>query len=196
VQVEILRRAGPDAIIAIGSYAACAAFIRDARDAGWRIPIANVSFVGSENLAALLLESSRSAGKNYTQDLINSQVVPSYEDTSLPAVREYRQLLGTYQSMLPTDVIEALQTPVAYSFVGFEGFLNATLLVEVLSRMGAKIERRRIKEVVEGIEHLDLGIGAPVSFGPLKHQGLDEVYYTTLRDERFVPLTSWERWKR
>ena len=36
-QVDILRNAAPDGIISIGSYAACAAFIRDARDAGWRI---------------------------------------------------------------------------------------------------------------------------------------------------------------
>jgi branched-chain amino acid transport system substrate-binding protein len=61
-QVGILKNAAPDAVIAIGSYAACAAFIRDARDAGWRIPVANVSFVGSESLAALLLESGRATG--------------------------------------------------------------------------------------------------------------------------------------
>jgi branched-chain amino acid transport system substrate-binding protein len=61
-QVDILKNAAPDAVIAIGSYAACAAFIRDARDAGWRIPVANVSFVGSESLAALLLESGRATG--------------------------------------------------------------------------------------------------------------------------------------
>src|SRR5262249_10195202 len=49
-QVDVLRRADPDAIIAVGAYAACAAFVRDARDSGWDVPIANVSFVGSENL--------------------------------------------------------------------------------------------------------------------------------------------------
>ena len=54
-QVEILKAAGPDAIVSIGSYAACAALIRDARDSGWKVPIANVSFVGSETMADLLL---------------------------------------------------------------------------------------------------------------------------------------------
>ena len=53
-QVDVLRKTDADAVICIGSYAASAAFIRDARDAGWQVPIANVSFVGSENLLNLL----------------------------------------------------------------------------------------------------------------------------------------------
>lgn len=195
-QVEVLKHADPDAVIAIGSYAACAAFIRDMRDTGWQIPVANVSFAGSESLAALLLESGRASGMDYTQDLINSQVVPSYEDTSLPAVREYRALMGTSTPRLPVGLKEEEYTPFAYSFVSFEGFLNAKLLVEILDRMGAQARRNHIKEVVEGIRDLDLGIGAPISFGPHKHQGLDKVYYTTLRDGQFVPLTSWERWQK
>src|SRR5512135_3270265 len=88
-QVKILKSSGADAVISIGAYAACAAFIRDARDAGWDVPIANVSFVGSEFLLNLLIEAGRVSGKDYTVDLINSQVVPSYEDTSLAAVRQY-----------------------------------------------------------------------------------------------------------
>src|SRR5439155_18295569 len=53
-QVEILRESDPDAVVCVGAYAACAAFVRDARDAGWDVPVANVSFVGSENLLSLL----------------------------------------------------------------------------------------------------------------------------------------------
>ena len=51
-QVAILQDAKPDAIISVGAYAACAAFIRDARKAGLNVPIANVSFVGSESMRA------------------------------------------------------------------------------------------------------------------------------------------------
>src|SRR5205807_6321435 len=80
-QVDILREAAPDAVICVGAYAACAAFIRDARDSGWDVPIANVSFVGSENLLALLKKAGDASGKDYMHDLINSQVVPSpYRD--------------------------------------------------------------------------------------------------------------------
>ncbi|GKT37939.1 ABC transporter substrate-binding protein, partial [Aduncisulcus paluster] len=48
---------------------ACAAFVRDARNAGIDIPICNLSFVGSENMLQLLSDLSRSTGKDYTHDL-------------------------------------------------------------------------------------------------------------------------------
>src|SRR5262245_65040095 len=86
-QVEILKAAGPDAIVSIGSYAACAAFTRDARESGWKVPIANVSFVGSEAMADLLLQLGTAKGVDYTSNLINSQVVPSFDDLAMPAVK-------------------------------------------------------------------------------------------------------------
>ncbi|MBI3928358.1 MAG: ABC transporter substrate-binding protein [Armatimonadetes bacterium] len=184
-QVDILRRPGADAVICIGAYPACAGFIRDARRAGWNVPIANVSFVGSESLLELLRPSG------HTQGLINSQVVPSYTDTTLPGVREYRSLMEG-APMPPRDVLgSAAYPPIAHSFVSMEGFLDARLLVELLRRMGPKLERSRIRPVMESMRDLDLGIGAPVSFGPDRNQGLDTIYYTTVEEGRFVPLTDW-----
>lgn len=193
-QVTILRNSGADAVISIGAYAACAAFIRDARDAGWDVPIANVSFVGSEFLISLLLEAGQAKGRDYTTNLINSQVVPSYEDTSLSAVREYREYMDTHSQLPPVHLVEPGYRPLRYSFVSFEGFLNAKLLVEILKKMGPRFEKGRIKPVVESIRNLDLGIDARVSFSPTRHQGIDRVYYTTYSDGRFVPVKDWSRW--
>lgn len=195
-QVEVIKKASADAVISIGSYAVSAAFIRDARNAGLNIPIANLSFVGSENMTDLLLRSSRTAGKDYTKGLINSQVVPSYQDSALPAVQEYRQLMEKYQPLPPRDLTEASYSPLPYSYVSFEGFLNAKLLVEVLKRMGPGPTKSRIKEIVESINSADLGIDAPVTFGPHKHQGLDKIYYTTMKGDRFVPLSDWRGWEK
>lgn len=194
-QVDILMKSGANAVISIGAYAACAAFIRDARDAGWDVPIANVSFVGSEFMLNLLLQSGKEKGKDYTFNLINSQVVPSYEDTSLKAVREYRELMDKYNPMPPQGLMEDGYRPLRYSFVGFEGFLNAKVLVEILKRMGNNLEKSRIKEVVENIKNLDTGIDEKVSFGPNKHQGLNKVYFTTYEKGRFVPVKDWNRWR-
>jgi branched-chain amino acid transport system substrate-binding protein len=195
-QVEILRAAAPDAVISIGAYEACAAFIRDARDAGWDVPIANVSFVGSESLLELLLETGEKAGKDYTTNLINSQVVPSYDDTSLPAVREYREAIERLNPMPPAELVDGDYHPHRYSFVSFEGYLNAKLAVEVIRRMGGQVERARLREIAESVGGLDLGIGAPVSFGEDRHQGLDVVYFTTVDQGRFVPIVDWDRWER
>ena len=51
-----------DAIISVGAYEAYVAFIRDARDAGMNVPIANVSFVESENMLNLLINTSNETG--------------------------------------------------------------------------------------------------------------------------------------
>lgn len=131
-QVGILQKAAPDAIIVIGAYAAAAAFIRAARDTAWDIPIANVSFVGTERMLSLLQESGKARGKNYTTNLINSQVVPSYEESALPAVQQYREYMDTYRPQPPPEIVEKGYEPLGYSFVSFEGFLNARLLVEIL----------------------------------------------------------------
>lgn len=195
-QVAILKRSNPDAIISISTYAAGAAFIRDARNAGLDVPIANVSFVGTEFLIDLLLKTGKENRRNYTANLINSQVVPSYEDISLPAVKEYRTLLQTSRAMPPAELLEEGYTPLEYNFVSFEGFLNAKVLVEILKRFDKLPEKQRLRQVVEGIAKLDIGIDTPVSFGPRKHQGLDKIYYTTVRNGRVVPVTTWEMWRK
>ena len=104
-QVEILKPSKPDAVICIGAYAACAAFIRDSVDLGLQVPIANLSFVGSENLLELITEG-RQDSRRYTRLLVNSQVVPSYEDVSIPAVREYRELMRRYDPQAPRELLK------------------------------------------------------------------------------------------
>jgi branched-chain amino acid transport system substrate-binding protein len=195
-QMAILKAAGAEAIVSIGSYAACAGLIRDVRDSGWKVPIANVSFVGSEAMADLLWQLGKAKGSDYTSNLINSQVVPSYEDRSLPAVKEYRQRMDEYGAKVPHLWSASDYQPLRYSFVSLEGFLNAKLLVQILSYLGPVAAKSRIKETVEDLRNLDLGIGSLISFGPDKHQGSDRIYYTTLDDNKFVPLVSWDRWKK
>lgn len=195
-QVDILRAADPDAVISIGAYAACAAFVRDARDSGWTVPIANVSFVGSENLLALLLDAGKASGVDYTQNLINSQVVPSYNEESIPAVREYRDFTAKYNVAPPAEfAADGYQSP-KHSFVSLEGFLNAKLLTAILQKMGPPFERGRIRAAVEAVTDLDLGTGERVSFGPSRHQAGNRVYFTVVRGDQFVPLDDWSRWRK
>ena len=192
-QVEILQGVSPDAVICIGSYAACAAFARDAVDLGLRVPIANLSFVGSENLLHLLSED-RDDAETYTRYLVNSQVVPSYEDTSIPAVREYRELMARYNPAVPTELVKEPYSPFEQSFVSLEGFLDAKLMTEILRRLGDIPSRMGLEDAVFSVRDFDLGIGERVSFGPDRRQGLQTVYYTVVQDGRFVTLDDWESW--
>lgn len=194
-QVEILRQAKPDAIISIGVYGACAAFIRDARDVGLDVPIANISFVGSENLLDLLAEAGRSNAKDYTRNLINSQVVPSYYD-DLPAVKEYGELLDKFNPGPPSEISAGDYKPQRRSFVSLEGFLDAKLLVAVLNNMKT-LERASVRPAAESIKDFDLGLTKEkISFGPGQHQGLTHVYFTVVRHGRFEPFADWKEWRK
>ncbi len=187
-QVEALRKTAPDAVISIGAYPACAAFIRDARAAGLDVPIANVSFVGSDLLLRVLLSEGERTGRDLTKNIINSQVVPSYEDFSLPGVRQYRRLMETYGDRLPLDLVQGEYHPFRFSQVGFEGFLNAKVMVEILRRMQNPLDRRELVAAAESLHDLDIGIGEPVRFGPGKHDGLDRVFLTQVVNDQFVPI--------
>ena len=192
-QVEILSAASPDAVICIGAYAACAGFARDAVDLGLRVPIANLSFVGSENLLKLLTEG-RDDAESYTRLLVNSQVVPSYEDTSIPAVREYRERMAHYDPQVPEELVKEPYSPFPHSFVSLEGFLDARLMTEILRRLEGTPDRAGLEEAVFSVRDFDIGIGEKVSFGPTRRQGLQTVYYTVVRDGRFVTLDDWQGW--
>ncbi len=194
-QVEILAAAQPDAIISIGTYEACAAFIRDARDAGLNIPICNLSFVGSENMLQLLSGLEKSSGKKYTANLINTQAVPTYEDTSLAAVRDYRKVMSE-NSPAPPEEFAKDYKPLKFSFISFEGYLNAKVMSVILERMMARPNKTSLYSATLSIRDLDIGLDDPISFSRGKHQGLDKVYYTTVSGGQFVPLTNWNRWSK
>jgi len=189
-QVEILKKSDPQAVICIGAYGACAAFLRDAVDAGLEIPIANLSFVGSENLLQLISEGTE-ASERYARLLVNSQVVPSYEDESILVVKEYGELMRRYNPKVPGDLYQADYQPFDKSFVSLEGFVNAKLLVEILNRLGDAPSRERLEEAVFSIKDFDLGIGELISFSPERRQGMRRLYYTVVEEGRFIPLYDW-----
>jgi len=188
-QVKILRDSGAEVVIIMGAYAPGAAFIRDAREMGWDIPIANVSFAATDVMLDLLIKQGAKTGKDYTSNLISSQVVPSYEDLSLPAIREYRELMDNSHVEIPQGMKPRTYNPRLYSFASLEGFINAKVLTEVLQRMGQEMDAKRLMTTVEAMTEYDVGIGIPVRFGPNKHQGLDAIYLMVVKDNRWVPLT-------
>ncbi len=162
-QVETLKQFHPDAIVMIGTYDACAAFIKEAIKRGmadtWFF---NVSFVGTYQLAKLL--------KDTNATVFVTQVVPPPNETSLPVVKEYHQLLKLY---FPE---------VRPSFIGLEGFLDAKLFVYALKKAGRNLSQEALITSLESIHNLDLGIGQMINFGPTNHQGWHHVYITQIKN--------------
>ena len=68
----------------------------------------------------------------------------------------------------------------------------------ILQRMGADPRRADLAATVLAMGNFDLGMGQPLSFGgdTGRRQASDKVYYTVVRDGRFVPFGDgeWEAW--
>jgi ABC-type branched-subunit amino acid transport system substrate-binding protein len=206
-QVAIMQRLQPDAVVCVGTYPACAGFVRDMRDRDVDCPVATLSFVGGGAMLKLLSAAERESNKDYTSRLVSSQVVPSYNDDSVPAVREYREAMDRYRDaiMLPDSLLyphgktaEREYAPLPYGFISLEGYLNAKLFTAILQRMGADPRRADLAAAVLAMGDFDLGMGQPLSFGgeTARRQASDKVYYTVVRDGRFVALGDgeWEAW--
>ena len=144
--VAKLAKSGAQAIVQIGAYKACAAFIRQARKAGYGGKFYNVSFVGTQALADEL-------GKDGA-GVVVSQVVPSPYNPARPVSREF--VAAAKQ-----------QGRVQANLSSMEGYLAAKLFTEGLKRAGGKPTREALIAALESINE-DFG-GYRVSFGPGNH---------------------------
>ncbi|HBI15146.1 MAG TPA: hypothetical protein DDY20_06475, partial [Desulfobulbaceae bacterium] len=157
----------------IGTYDPCAKFIKLARSKGFNPVFHNVSFVGSDELA-------RKLGGDGEGVIITQVVPPPGEMVLLPAAEDYARLLAKYYPQ---------HTP---TFVGFEGFINAKILLEGLRRAGKDITREDFIDAIDTLDVYFVGIGAKVSFGPDDHQGLSKVYFTRIENGEITMFTDWK----
>jgi branched-chain amino acid transport system substrate-binding protein len=162
--IEDIKKANPQAVVMIGAYKGCAAFIRDMKRAGANPTFWNVSFVGSKALAKELDKDGRGVQI--------SQVVPFPWDGSVPVVKEYQKLLK-----------DAKGEP---GFGTLEGFIAAKVMVEGLRRAGKTLTRENFVRAMESIQDYDVG-GFKVSFGPGNRSGSQFVDLTIIsKDQKFV----------
>ncbi|MDY0350590.1 MAG: ABC transporter substrate-binding protein [Desulfobulbaceae bacterium] len=178
--LDRIMASGAEAVIMIGTYDPCAKFIKLARTKGFNPMFHNVSFVGSDELARKLGAEG--------EGVIITQVVPPPEApegrTLLWGIEEYSNLLKKYY---PEDEL---------NFVGFEGYINAKVLVEGLRRAGRDITRENFIDAIDSIRKYSLGIANTLTFGPDDHQGLERVYFTQIKDGKFALLADWEKIRR
>ena len=170
---EALQRivsAEPDAIMLVGTYEPCAAFIKKADELGLDAAFFNLSFVGAEELARRLPDDIKG-------DVLVSQVVPP---PLTPEVHELMGIADDYVRHLKEFYPDAIPNA-----VGFEGYLNARVLVEGLRRAGRSLTREGFMKALESMKSFPLGGEAAVAFSPKDHQGLDKVYFTVLEDGEF-----------
>ena len=146
--VKTLMAAAPDAIVQVSAYKSCAAFIREARKAGYGGGYYNVSFVGTQALADEL--GKEGAG------VVVSQVMPSPYSAARPLTREFAESIKTGGNKVQAN------------FSSMEGYVAARLFVEGLKRAGAKATRETLIAGMESLGTQSMG-GFSVNFAPNNH---------------------------
>lgn len=143
--VSALVPLGANVIVQVGTYAASAAFVRAARQAGFGGQFYNVSFVGTSALAQTL-------GKE-AEGVVVTQVVPSPFQTSKPIVREFQA------------AIQKSGVPWAPNYSSLEGYLAARVLTEALktASAGGKLQRDGLVAALDAMNGQQVA-GFPIAF--------------------------------
>ncbi len=181
------------AVVMLSGYRPAASLIRTIEAEGMQPVFALVSAVNAQSL----LDELRLLGGNKarkTRQVLITQVVPDPFSSSTGVIR-YREHLQRY---FPQE---------KPGFISLEGYVAASIMTEALRRATApdaaadstgagikpspRLTRERLVDSLESIDDLDLGIGAPIRFGPSDHQGSDRVWLMRLdRRGRFVSVDS------
>ena len=138
----------PDAIVQISAYKSCAAFIREARKAGYGGTFFNVSFVGTQALADEL-------GKE-ANGIIVSQVMPFPFSTTTAISREY------------LDAVRKAGGDAKPNYSSMEGYLAARVFADGLKRAGRNPTRESLVSGLESMQNVGFG-GFTVEFGAKDH---------------------------
>jgi ABC-type branched-subunit amino acid transport system substrate-binding protein len=158
--VRAITRDRPEAIVQIGAYRACAAFIRAARSSGFLGVFYNVSFVGTKALADELGAEA--------QGVVISQVMPYPFSQAKPIVGEY---------LAAAKLTHGIGFEPSYGSI--EGYIAAKTLVEGLRRAGPNATADSLITGLESMHDVDLG-GYFVDFSAQKHVGSRFVDMTIL----------------
>ena len=125
-----IKSSQPEAVFMIGAYKANALFIKTAK----KDPIfkntlfCNISFGDGDEMIKELDYN--------TENLLFSQVVPSYKDSSKPVILEYKKLMKKY---FPDEPL---------GFISLEAFLAAKSVIEALKNVDGSITRDKfLKEI-------------------------------------------------
>ena len=166
--MRVLRRAGPEAVVMVGTYAPCAEFIKLARESGFHPVFVNISFVGADALAQELGRDG--------EGVIVSQVVPFPWDTSVKVVADYQAAEKAIDPGLPPD------------FVSLEGYICGRLAAAALDMAGPNPTRAEMLRAINEAGEFDIS-GDHLIVGHKMRDASARVFLTLIQgDGTFKPV--------
>jgi branched-chain amino acid transport system substrate-binding protein len=164
-----IKSAKPEAVFMIGAYKANALFIKTAKkDPVFKNTIfCNISF-GEANEMVKELDYK-------TNNLLFSQVVPSYKDTSSPVILEYKKMMSRYFPKQPLG------------FISLESFLSAKAVVLALKNVDGTLTREKFLKNIETLRKNSLN-GVEINY---KNKQLhNKVYLFKYEDSKFIEVNN------
>lgn len=158
--LKSILAANPEAIVQVGAYKSCAAFVRAARKAGFGGFFYNLSFVGTQ---ALVDELKRDA-----HGVVVSQVMPFPFTPASPLTSDY---LAAGKAAYGDEFKP--------NYSSMEGYVAARTLAEGLRRGGNGRSGEALIGGLESLRDFNLG-GFFVDFSPAHHTGSKHVELTIL----------------
>jgi branched-chain amino acid transport system substrate-binding protein len=165
-----IKNAKPEVIFMIGAAKTNSLFIKKAKEnENLKDAIfCNVSFSDANSM----VKEMETLNAN-TENLIFSQVVPSYLNTNIPVALEYQTLMKKYY---PKDEL---------GFLSFEAFLSAKILVHAIARIKGEITR---KKFVYMLETTPTNFLDGISLNFKNSQLLNKVYLFEYKNNQFIEI--------
>jgi branched-chain amino acid transport system substrate-binding protein len=151
------------AVVMTATTRPAAKFIEKTHDLFPGMIYTNMSVSGATALADELML----LGPRFTDNIIVTQTVPAVSGYS-SEVLEFKTALTKYYPGVNPD------------YLSLEGFIAANILIDALKRCGPQVETEKLVDVLESTRNLDIGLGAPISFGRGEHQALHKVWGTQM----------------
>jgi branched-chain amino acid transport system substrate-binding protein len=160
--MRTLKRAEPEAVVMVGTYAPCAEFIRLARQSGFNPVFVNISFVGANALAREL------GPEGY--GVIVSQVVPFPWDSSVKVVADYQAAEKVFDPNFKPD------------FVSLEGYLSGRLVAAALEMAGPNPTRAGMLRIINDVGRFDIS-GDVLTVGRKAQDAPAKVFLTLIQPD-------------
>lgn len=163
-----IKNVKPEVIFIIGAYKTNSLFIKKVKENLKDVIFCTISF-GDANSMVKELEALGSNSEN----LIFSQVVPSYLDISIPAVKEYQELMHNY---FPKESL---------GFLSLEAFLSSKVLVNAISKIKGEITREKLIDMLKETPNNLLG---GISLEYKNSQLLNKVFLFEYKNNQFIEI--------
>lgn len=162
-----IKDANPEAIIMIGENKANTLFIKKAQqNKNFNNTVfSNISFGDASEMIKNLEKNSK--------NIIFSQVVPSYQNQSIPVVKEYLDISKQYNPNFEPN------------FVSLEAFLSAKIFVAAIKKIKGDITREKFKQAIRNLPQNTL---SGISLDNEGKNLLNKVYLFQYQNKKFVEI--------